>query len=732
MRLVVVSNRLPLTLRGSAEGWVGEPSAGGLVTALGPVIQRTGGLWFGWPGEGPERADLERQTALDRWERESGFVAVDLPRALATRFYQGYPNQTLWPLFHQFPSLLEYSPRSWEAYVEANNRFRDAVVARLEPGDLVWVHDYHLMLLPRLLREAVPDVAIGFFLHIPFPASEVFRILPHREELLLGVLGSDYAAFQTHRHLSHFRASILRILGLSSSMDRLFLEGRAVQLEARPIGIAPESFVGLLENDQAVGVALRKLRRRFEGRRILLSVDRLDYTKGIPERLRAYGRLLARAPHLRGQVVLVQIAVPSRERIPRYRELKAQVDRLVGEINGQFGTPEWTPVVYIRRSVSRADLVALYAASDLGWVTPLRDGMNLVAKEYVACQKDAAGVLVLSEFAGAAAEMGEAVIVNPYDEERTAAAIERALALPPEHRRERMAALHRRVTRNNAFAWAERFTDDLRRAARSRLHAGSSEPARLPLAEVTAAFRGCRTGVLLLAYDGTLVPLASRPAEASPPPELVSLLVHLGAEGRHRVAIVSGRSRVDFERWFGDIEGLWLAAEHGAVLRPPAGPEWSAIRPSPPEDWKEHVLPVLEHYVDRTPGSFIEAKEYSLVWHYRMSDPEFSEWLSNELVASLEELLAETELRAIRAHKSVEVKFAWANKGEIVRHLEAAGPAPDFRLAVGDDQTDEDLFAVMPPEAWTIRVGGGPSQARFQLGSPGDVRRLLEAMASRS
>jgi trehalose 6-phosphate synthase/phosphatase len=728
-RLVVVSNRLPLTLRGSAEGWVGEPSAGGLVTALGPVIERTGGLWFGWPGEGPERADLGRQTALDRWERESGFVAVDLPRSLATRFYQGYPNQALWPLFHQFPSFLEYSPRSWEAYVEANHRFRDAVAERLRPGDLVWVHDYHLMLLPRLLREVVPDATVGFFLHIPFPASEVFRILPRREDLLLGVLGADYAAFQTHRHLSHFRSSVLRILGLSSSMDRVFLAGRAVQLEARPIGIAPESFVGLLEGDRAVGAALQKLRRRFEGRRILLSVDRLDYTKGIPERLRAYRRLLARAPHLRGQAVLVQIAVPSRERIARYRELKGEVDRLVGEINGEFGTPEWTPVVYIRRAVPRADLVALYAASDIGWVTPLRDGMNLVAKEYVACQKGADGVLVLSEFAGAAAEMGEAVIVNPYDEERTAIAVENALALPSERRRERMAALHRRVTRNNAFAWAERFTSDLRRAARSRLRSGAGEPSRLPLGEATAAFRACRHGVLVLAYDGTLVPLASRPDEATPPPDLVSLLQHLGAGGRHRVAIVSGRSRIDFERWFGDVEGLWLAAEHGAVLRSPTDPGWSAIRPSPPEDWREHVLPVLEHYVDRTPGSFIEAKEYSLVWHYGMSDPEFGEWLANELVASLEDLLADTELLAIRAHKSVEVKFVWASKGEVVRRLEATGPVPDFRLAVGDDQTDEDLFAVMPPEAWTIRVGGGPSRARFQLGGPNEVRRLLESLA---
>jgi trehalose 6-phosphate synthase/phosphatase len=403
---------------------------------------------------------------------------------------------------------------------------------------------------------------------------------------------------------------------------------------------------------------------------------------------------------------------------------------MVGEINGQFGTPDWTPIVYLHRGISRAQLVALYNLADVGWVTPLRDGMNLVAKEYVACQKDSDGVLVLSELAGAAAEMGEAVIVNPYDEEQTALAVERALALPAESRRERMAALHRRVTRNNAFAWAERFTTDLQEAARSRLHTGSGDPEPLPLGEATAAFRRCRNGVLVLAYDGTLVPLASRPSEAAPPDELVSLLLRLGDGGRHRVAIVSGRSRVDLERWFGDVEGLWLAAEHGAVLRSPVGNKWSAIRPSPPEHWKERVLPVLEHFVDRTPGSFIEAKEYSLVWHHTMSDPEFGEWLAKELVASLEELLAGTELTALRGHKSVEVKFIWASKGEIVRHLEAEGPAPDFRLALGDEQTDEDLFAVMPSEAWTIRVGPGPSQARFRLGSPGEVRRLLEALAS--
>jgi trehalose 6-phosphate synthase/phosphatase len=727
-RLVVVSNRLPLTLRRTAKGWAGEPSSGGLVTALGPVVQGTGGVWLGWPGEGSDRADPGREEALSSWEHEHGFVAVDLPRTLASRFYQGYPNQALWPLFHQFPSRLEYSPESWAAYVEANERFRDAVIERLRPGDLVWVHDYHLMLLPRMLREAVADVAVGFFLHIPFPSSEVFHILPRREELLQGVLGADYVAFQTHRHLSHFRSSVLRLLGLPSQMDRVSVEGRGVRLEALPIGIAPESFVGLLESDPEVRAARERLRRRFEGRRLLLAVDRLDYTKGIPERLGAYRRLLTRAPALREKIVLVQIAVPSRERIGRYRELRDEVNRLVGEINGQFGTPDWTPVVYIRRSVARADLVALYAASDVGWVTPLRDGMNLVSKEYVACQKGGAGVLVLSEFAGAAAEMGEAVMVNPYDEEETAAALERALALPAEDRRERMVALHRRVTRNNAFAWAERFLAGLRAAAGSRLPAPAGEPVRLPVEAVTCAFRECRHGLILLGYDGTLVPLVARPSQAAPPARLGPLLLRLGS-GRHRVAIVSGRPRNDLERWFGRTSALWLAAEHGALLKRPGASEWSVLRPLPPPDWKERVRPVLEHFTDRTPGSFIEEKEHSLVFHFRMADHEFGEWLANELVANLEDLLAQSELHAVRGRTSVEVKFTWASKGEIVRHLEAAGPVPDFHLALGDDRTDEDLFAVMGPEAWTIHVGEGPSQARYQLRSPSDVQHLLAALA---
>ncbi len=727
-RLIVVSNRLPLTVRRGPDGWKAERSPGGLATALGPVMSRLGGLWIGWPGDAPDTPDEGRQQILARWEKRHGFVTVDLPRPLSHRFYQGYSNQTLWPLFHQFPSSLVYDPQGWDAYVEANQRFRDAVLERLQPGDVVWVHDYHLLLLPHLLREAAPEAAVGFFLHIPFPASEVFRVLPRREELLCGLLGADYIAFQTHAHLQHFRASLLRILGVSSRMDRVEADGRFVHLEALPIGIVPEDFTGPLDNDQAVRKSLEDLRRRFAGRRILLAVDRLDYTKGIPERLRTFRRLLESVPELRGRVVLVQVAVPSRERIPLYKNLGHDVNELVGEINGAFGTPDWTPVVYIRRAIPRAELVALYAAADVGWVTPLLDGMNLVAKEYVACQRGGAGVLLLSEFAGAAAEMGEALLVNPYDEERTGAALERALAMPAEDRQERMTALHKRVLRNNAVAWSERFLAALRRAAAARSQGGGEAPQPLPVAEVLTAHRAAERRLVMLDYDGTLVPFASRPRDAAPTREVLGLLTRLVAQPGQDAALISGRPRSQLEAWFGGIEGLWLAAEHGALLRPPADRNWEPLRSHLPVEWKARVFPVLEHFVDRTPGSFIEEKEYCLVWHHRMADPEFGEWLANELVSVLDELLAETELRAVRGQKSVEVRLAWANKGEVFGHIERSSPPASFRLAIGDDRTDEDLFERLPADAWTVHVGEGASLARFRLPHIWAVRRLLEEL----
>ncbi|MFN2595804.1 MAG: bifunctional alpha,alpha-trehalose-phosphate synthase (UDP-forming)/trehalose-phosphatase [Pyrinomonadaceae bacterium] len=727
-RLVVVSNRLPFTLKRAGDGWRTERSAGGLATAMEPILKASRGLWVGWSGDSSGTDDPKRQAVLARWEERHGYHSVELPAEMARGFYEGYSNQTIWPLFHYFPAILKFAPEDWRAYCEANLRFRDALLKVLRPGDLVWIHDYQLMMLPRFLRADLPEARIGFFLHIPFPSASVFRLLPRREELLQGLLGADYLAFHTYGYLQNFRASTLRVLGLDSHMDRIEVGGRTARLEALPIGIAPDEFTKLLD-DKETKRRLAEMRERFKDRHLLLSVDRLDYTKGIPERLHTFRRLLSTHPNLRGRVVLVQVAVPSREQVPMYNRLRHDVDKLVGRINGEFSTPDWTPVVYIRRNIPRPELVALYAAADLAWVTPLRDGLNLVAKEYVACQKDGAGVLVLSEFAGAAAEMGEAFLVNPYDEEKTAETIARSLSLPESERRERMAALYRRVERNNVFDWSRRFVENLRAAAESRAERGGESPRELPVEQFVNSYREARARRLMLDYDGTLVAYANRPREAVPPPDLAPLLARLASNPANVVALVSGRSRRDLEEWFGDAEGLWLAAEHGAIMRSPKTRTWELYRANYSDSWKSQIVPVLEHFVNRTPGSLIEEKEFSLVWHYRMSDPVFGEWLANELVATLEGMLSETELRAYRGNKTVEVKLLWANKGEVLARLSSAAPDPAFCLAAGDDRTDEDLFARLPEDAWTIHVGTSRTRAKFFVPTHAEMRALLQRLA---
>lgn len=712
-RLVVVSNRLPQTLTRQDGKWITERSSGGLATAMEPLLRQTGGIWIGWPGAASDPSDPERRRILREWQDRDGAVAVEMPPDLVSNFYEGYPNQAVWPLFHYLPSWLRFAPRGWNAYVDANRLFCETVARHVRETDWIWIHDYQLMLLPRMLREHMPGARIGFFLHIPFPSSEVFSILPRGDEVLQGLLGADLVAFQTHRYLQHFRSSLLRVLGIESEIDAVEIGGRAVGLGALPIGIAPDDFHRLIRDDEDTARYHSDLKARYAGQQILLAVDRLDYTKGLPQRLRTFRNLLSGAPELAGKVTLIQVAVPSREGIESYQDLRGEVNQLVGEINGKLGTTEWTPVVYVNRAIQRSELAALYQLADVAWVTPLRDGMNLVAKEYAACKPDGNGVLVLSEFAGAAAEMGEALLANPYDEERTADVMLRALRLDPAERRDRMLALCRRVSRNDVFRWGERFLADLKAAA-SRAAPPEARARWLDPALLVAAYRNAKRRLLILDYDGTLAPFANLPARAVPGPELLDLLRQLCADPANFVALVSGRGSDDMDRWFGGIPGLSLGAEHGAKLLLPGKP-WTRLRPDQSSEWKNTVRPVLEHFVDRTPGSFIEEKDYSLVWHYRMAEPEFREWLAGELIALLEGMLAQSELRAYRGRKNVEVKPGWANKGALAEHFLALRPDADFRFAVGDDRTDEDTFMALDADAWTVHVGFEDTRARFRV-----------------
>ncbi len=729
-RIIVVSNRLPVSLKRVGAHWQSKTNAGGLSTAMTPILRNSEGIWIGWSGDTSSVRDQDREAILNQWAENHRYFSVDLDAETAYGFYEGISNDALWPLFHHFPSMLRFEPEHWHSYVKANQLFCDAILKQIGPNDLVWIHDYHLLLLPQMLRDAVPEINVGFFLHVPFPSSSVFRTLPKREELLSGMLGADYIGFHTHRYLQHFRTSILRLLGVSSQMDHLEVGRRTVRLDALPIGIATHEFSDLLTKGTETRKQLTELKQRFGYCKILLGVDRLDYTKGLPERLRAYRRFLQEHPNWRGKVVLIQVAVPSRGRVPRYSRLRREVDELIGEINGEWSTPHWSPITYLRRNLPQSELAALYASADVALVTPLRDGLNLVAKEYVACKSSGDGVLVLSEFAGAAAEMGEALLVNPYDEEGLSRTIARALSLDETEKHERMLALYRRVQKNNVFAWSERFIKNLNAAVKTRSEQPENEPLPLNNRILVESFTSARSRLLMFDYDGTLAPYASLPQRAIPAKRVVEALTLLCQQQNSTVAVVSGRSRGDLERWFSGINGLWIAAEHGAALRLPISGKWELPVHTTSDDWKKRVYPFLEHFVDRTPGSFIETKEFSLVWHYRMSDPEFGEWLANDLVANLDHMLAESPVKAIKGQKTVEIKSLWANKGEVYSRLLATSSTPEFILAAGDDVTDEDLFARVPQDAWTIHVGRTDSKAKFYVPGPDEMVTLLEELSS--
>jgi trehalose 6-phosphate synthase/phosphatase len=720
-RLIVVSNRLPVALVREDTEWKTKRTAGGLATAMDPILKRAGGLWIGWSGTQEELPP----EAVELLLQEQSCIAVDLPADLLKKFYEGYANQALWPLFHSFASRLQFDSDSWEAYIEANRRFCSAVVREFRPGDRIWVHDYHLMLLPGMLRENLPDAAIGFFLHIPFPGSDIFSILPRGEELLAGLLGADLISFHTHLHLQHFRMSLRRLLGVESTVDRLEAPARQVRLQALPIGIAPDDFLGYCDKAETQE-HLSRLQMQYSGRKMIVAVDRLDYTKGLPHRLRTFRRMLRSDPELVGKVVLLQIAVPSRENIESYQELRSEVHELISDINGEYGTPDWVPVVYIHRGIPKPELVAVYQFADVAWVGPLRDGMNLVAKEYVACRADGSGVLVLSSFAGAAAEMAEALLINPFDEERTALTVTRALAMSDEEKRDRMLALHERVLRNDVFVWGDRFLGMLDETARLRREHAPESPPRLPVAEFVGAYRKAAKRLLLLDYDGTLVSFTARPQDAAPDRELLTLLAQLTSDPANCVVVLSGRSTASLQNWFGQVPRLGLAPEHGARWRRPGSDTWEG-RPAE-MDWKNTVRPILQHFVDRTPGSFIEEKEFALVWHFRTIEAEFGDWLATELVAMLEGMLAETELRAYRGNKIVEVKPMWANKGALATEMLPGYVEGDFILGIGDDRTDEDLFAHLPEHAWSVHVGGGPSRASYSVADLGRARLLLRQL----
>ena len=482
--LLVVSNRLPVTVKANGDTVDVMPSVGGLATGLRGLHDRRESLWIGWSGmEGPLSEPAERE--LQERLVAQRLVAVPMSAEEVGVFYGRVSNGVLWPMFHDQLEQLPYVVDGWDTYEAMNERFADAVAACYRPGDMIWVHDYQLLRLPALLRQRLPEARIGFFLHIPFPNPEIFFALPRRRWLVEGMLGADVIGFHTRRYRGHFTAVLRRLFGIEAVDEAVQYEGRRVKLGVFPMGIDPAPFVERAEDPEVAEEAARL--RVDDDVRLLVGIDRLDYSKGIPRRLLALERLLMRYPEWHERVRMVQIAVPSREKVAAYQRIRRKVEELVGGINGRFGTHRWAPIRYVYSSVSDTVLSALYRAADVFLVTPLRDGMNLVAKEFVASRTDDDGVLVLSEFAGAADELTSALVVNPYDVDAMADAIHAALTMSRDERRARMRALRQRVTTHDAAAWAERFMAELRAAP-----GGVAAPAVTLGAPVGAAERGAR------------------------------------------------------------------------------------------------------------------------------------------------------------------------------------------------------------------------------------------------
>ena len=728
-RLILVSNRLPIAARIERGELIVAAGAGGLATGLSGLHARGKSLWIGWPGEtwrlsGEQRAKLERH--LD----EGRYVPVELTAGEIERYYEAFSNGVLWPLLHYQLERLPMHPSGWETYREVNERFASAVVEQYRPGDRIWVHDYQLMLVPGMVRRQLPDAAIGFFLHVPFPTSELFRVLPWRRELLEGVLGSTLVGFHTASYAAHFISSASKILGCETSPGVVRIEGRRVRVADFPMGIDAAAYEGLAD-DPAVLAELDGFLRAAGDTQLIVAVDRLDYTKGIPRRLLTFERLLEHYPSLRGRVRLVQVAAPSRETVAEYREVRQSVEEIVGRLNGRFATVGYDPVNYISRTLPREKLVALYRAATVALITPLRDGMNLVAKEFVASRVDEDGVLILSEFAGAAAELSGALMVNPYDIDGVAATLRHALEMPAGERRERMRGLRQRVRDHDVHAWARDFQNALRaeeRRVARRVGAGHALADTVVPAQVVAALQpaGRTPLALLLDYDGTLVPLRPTPEEAAPDDEIVQLLSTLAGLPEVSVHIVSGRTRANLERWLGHLP-VGLHAEHGLWSRYPSESEWQRRLQGRPE-WLEALRPRLEAWSHEVPGSFVEEKDASIAWHYRNTARKAGRRAATALRLDLAGALDGTGASVLSGNQVIEIRQEGIHKGVLVDAIHERQPWARM-LIVGDDSTDEDMFKAAPPDAVTVRVGAGRTRARFRLAGPDQVRAALAEIA---
>jgi trehalose 6-phosphate synthase/phosphatase len=722
-KTIIVSNRLPVKLSESNGDYNFIPSEGGLATGLGSVYRKSGNVWVGWPGM--EITDIDHKHRISAELDALNLKPVFLTQDEINNYYEGFSNEILWPVFHYMPTYARYQQIYWDSYLAVNKKFCDSVIEIANPGDVIWIHDYQLLLLPGMIRSVLPDVTIGFFQHIPFPSYELYRLIPWRNEILEGMLGADLIGFHTFDDARHLVQSTRRVMPtVIASSNEIIYNGRTVVVDSFPMGIDNIKFESLVSTP-LVKEQLQTLDKNFVNIKVVLSIDRLDYSKGILQRLQAYELFLQQNPEYMSRIVLYMIVVPSRDNVQQYRELRDEIDKVVGSINARYRTIDWQPVFYFYRSFPVEELSALYYKADICLVTPMRDGMNLVCKEYIASRINNDGVLILSEMAGASKELVDALIVNPNNIGAIANAIKEALNMPLKEQTRRMRMMKEIVSKFNIGHWVKLFMTKLSEVKQMQLSMYAKRINNSTKQNIRKFYAHTKNRLIFLDYDGTLVGFKANIEQAAPDQELFDLLKQLSRDTSNRVVIVSGRDPKFLERWFGSLN-IDMISEHGAWTKT-RGNEWQSV-PNLNALWKKDIYPVLESFTDRTAGAFIEEKDYSLVWHYRKVEDSLGELRTGELVNTLRYLVEDKGLQLLPGNKVVEIKNVEINKGKAALNF-LQDSEFDFIMAIGDDYTDEDIFKALPPTAITIKVGSHVSAARFFIGDYLDVRGFLKDLS---
>lgn len=706
-------------------------SSGGLISAISGYLEGNGRDDYSkvfWAGI-PDVNEKLWKEHIDSSETTFKYIPVFVGKRLYEQYYSGFSNSVVWPLFHYFPSYAEYNEQHFDAYMHVNKLFEQLLSASLKKGDTVWIHDYHLLPLAGMLRNTFPELTIGFFLHIPFPSYELLRIIPRhwQKGILKGMLGADLIGFHTVDYANHFLESLKMILKIDAENNIVEYENRKIKIDVFPIGIDYGKFNSAAESNEVK--EKQKYYQEIAGsRKMIFSVDRLDYTKGIANRLKGYEMFLKTNPDFQDKVVFFLVIIPSRDSIIKYAERKKMIDEFIGNFNSKLGYIGWQPIVYQYGHLSFDELISLYTTCDLALITPLRDGMNLVSKEFVASRRDKQGVLVLSEMAGSAKELTGALQINPNDVGEIAEMIFKGLTMPKEEQIMRMEGMQATVSSYDVNKWSADFFNKLKAIKLIQIKFEYRFLDTMERMDLLNAYADAQERLFLLDYDGTLAPFCSEPSEARPDRRLLSTLEKLCQDKHNSIYIISGRDRFSLENWFGYLP-VNLIAEHGS-LRKEEGRNWESTS-SQNNQWKENIVRIMDLYNAHCAGAFTEQKEFSIAWHYRNANQSDAmpkaETLMTELLLNKET----SDLEVMHGHKIVEVRIKGMSKGKATK-LILEKQQYNFILSMGDDLTDEDMFKelVNISKAYSIKIGNTASYAKYNLHNPEMANSLLETISN--